>query len=361
MIRTFCTDLDVTATESAALVAFGRVFAAEKHAAFKAVHVLKEDENAVRKRIQREFGVPYRIANSVIYDAHQAAEAWRGQVAWRCTQLEDKMARITKELAKLPDRESPRQRKRVHWLRLDLGKAEAALARLRADAAADVPKVCFGGRDLLRRGSVEAWRFRRVSNLLFVGKAQDKGGNGMATYDPVRCELRIRLPDAVRGAGTDRWLTVRDVRFRYGQDAVAAALARKQPLTWRVFHENGGWKAHVSITQPAEEILTRERSGMIGADLNVDHVAVTVTTPDGNIRRLITLPFPPDGTPKAAAREIITRTVRAITDLAQHLHLPDAGIGEGSGVGSKVAMGLSGGRNGWAETSEISDVVRCNV
>lgn len=324
MITTFCTDLDVTNAESASLVEFGRVFASAKHAIFKAVHVLGQDENEARIRAQTQFGITYRIANSALYDARQAAEAWAGQVEWRCVQLTERIGVFTKDLAKLTDREDVRQRKRAHWLRRDLGKAEATLARLRADAEAGVPRVCFGGRALLRAGSVEAWRFRRVSNILLIGKAQDKSGNGMATYDPVRCELRIRLPDAVGGPGKDRWLTVRNVRFRYGQDAIASAIARKRPLTWRIFHEDGGWKAHVSVTPTPAEVLTRERRGMIGVDLNVDHVAVTVTTPDGNIRRVLTLPFPPHGTRKNVSRQVISDTVHAITALARHLCLPVA-------------------------------------
>lgn len=324
MIQTFCTRLGLSSTDSATLVAFGRVYASARHAAFKRVHVLGQDENTVRKGVQREFGIPYRIANSIIYDNKQAVESCRGVLEWRRGNLEQVVANLRDDLAKLPDRDSAAQRRRAHFLLRDIGKVEATLRRVEADLAAAIPKICFGGRSLLRKGSVEAWRFRRVRNILFVGKAQDKGGNGMATYDPVRAELRVRLPDAVGGKGDARWLVLRNVRFRHGQDAVARALALGHPLTWRIFHDNGAWRAHVTVDLPAADVLTRDRCGMIGVDLNTDHIAVTVTTADGNLRRVLSFPFPPDGTRSVHAREIIQESVKGLVALALHLRLPIA-------------------------------------
>ncbi|MDO9713971.1 hypothetical protein, partial [Paracraurococcus lichenis] len=204
------------------------------------------------------------------------------------------------------------KKQRLDVLRGRLAVAERELAEGR-------PRICFGGRELLRQGDVTGWQARRNSRIFLVGsKTAGVHGNQSAHWGGE--SLSIRLPNALGG----RAHTLRGVQFRYGQKELLAVLERNRDkatrvsLTWLFFlDDDNRWHAHVTVDEPIAEVITDIRHGVVAVDLNVDHLAVTLVDHRGNPVGRLKLAFPQAGTDEGRAAVVIGDSVRALALLAR--------------------------------------------
>ena len=307
------------------------------HWQFREIHIRQRPVLDVRKEAQATFGLTKRQALGNEFDLAQTVEAWRDGMKYRMAQMGDRLASWKtrehnldqKVQGKLSKRKKPatampskkknaaapskaaiallRQRQ-VRWvaqlktLRFKIVRLETQLAQMKTDLQGP-PKVCFGGRALLRQSQKfqaiadqlqrqaergyplsaleaeqhtralaqahrgrAAWRARRQDRFLLVGSKGETGGNQTAQYDPSTQILKLRLPSALSASlspedrlahGIDRQgrVTFENVRFRYGQAEVTAAVAANQALTWHFFlDDKGRWHAHVSLEPVAVPI-----------------------------------------------------------------------------------------------------------
>ena len=140
---------------------------------------------------------------------------------------------------------------RLDVLRGRLGKAESEMVEGRA-------RICFGGRQALRDGDVDAWRAKRRSHIFLVGsKSEGPCGNQSVHWDGAA--LRLRLPDAMGGG----YAILHGVRFRYGQAELLRLLERNRDkatrvgMTWLiVLGDDNRWHAHVTVEEPVAEVVT---------------------------------------------------------------------------------------------------------
>ena len=148
-------------------------------------------------------------------DAQAAARGWRER-------LHEERQRLRHRLSQLETRRERDWRKPATRRRNAVAtrKAETRLARVEKELQGR-PKHCFGGRDLLRKGHLAAWRRRRDGNALFAGESGKKFGNKVARWDAGRLELK--LPAGLGAAGTGG----RAVRCKGGAGAEAAHRCRE--------------------------------------------------------------------------------------------------------------------------------------
>ena len=122
----------------------------------------------------------------------------------------------------------------------------------------------------------------------------------MATVaDDGTLTLRLRMPDCLaRQHG--KYLTIEGVRFAYGHEQVLAALdsnteyarcrrehgekaARAttlgQAISYRFKRDEKGWRVFATTDMMDVAVVTDQRRGAIGVDLNADHLAVAETDP----------------------------------------------------------------------------------
>ena len=158
-------------------------------------------------------------------------------------------------------------------------KAETAIARLSKELRG-LPRWCFGGRELLRRGRLREWRRRRDSQALFCGETGSTAGNEVAQWF-ADGTLKLRLPDAC----PRRHLVLRGVRFDASQHAVlAAAVDERRPVTWRVKLLNRGKvQLCVTVDEPEPAVVSDAAGGVVAVDLNRDHLAVAHVSADGRL------------------------------------------------------------------------------
>lgn len=159
--------------------------------------------------------------------------------------------------------------------------------------------LCFGGKKLFRaqfhleknafsshQEWKATWEAKRNSEFFVLGSKDEAGGNQTCTAKiqaDGQLTLRLRLPDAlVEKYG--KYLEIKDVSFVYGNQAILAALNNPdgQALSYRFKRDKKSWRVFVSTDLKKAEVVSIEDNGVIGIDLNADHIAWIETDRFGN-------------------------------------------------------------------------------
>ncbi len=229
-------------------------------------------------------------------------------------------------------------------------KAQAVLDSAR-ERGEDPRKVVFGGRGLfekLKRKHLSGkplkrlkreWRERR-QGLLYSRGDRTKGGN-----------LNLRL-EAEDGA---LWLRVNLGNGRYAWALVKTGHPSLNALLQRVYaslpynvelslREGKVYAVFTWEEEPVPVVATKE-NGVLGIDVNADpyHLALALVSPDGNLRRHLTLSLEEvDRAPNRGAKELLLwKIAHQVVSLAEEhgvavaterlKHLPKGRRGDGSG------------------------------
>jgi IS605 OrfB family transposase len=159
--------------------------------------------------------------------------------------------------------------------------------------------VCFGGQKLFRsqfhlekngfashQAWKKAWEAKRNSEFFVLGSKDENGGNQTCTagiQEDGRLTLRLRLPPAmVEKHG--KYLEIRNVSFAYGHEAILASLANPegQAISYRFKKDEKGFRVFVSTNLKKPDVASIEGNGVIGIDLNSNHIAYVETDRFGN-------------------------------------------------------------------------------
>ena len=185
------------------------------------------------------------------------------------------------------------QKKRRKNILLDrLSSREADLANGRIHLCFGSKKLFHAQFDLENNGfaSIQewkaAWEAKRNGEFFILGSKDETSGNQTCTakiQHDGRLSLRLRLPDAL-AEEHGKYMEIKDVDFAYGQEAILASLRDPdgQALSYRLKKDAKSWKVFVSTTLKKPEIISKEGNGVIGIDLNADHVACIETDRFGN-------------------------------------------------------------------------------
>lgn len=231
-------------------------------------------------------------------------------------------------------------KRRMEILESQLGKARKAVEN---------PSICFGTKKLfkaqfhleaIRYGSHEHWlkdwNAARAGNVLVVGDSIQSAGNAFAKLrdeEGGAFSIELRLPPGlkhlvertVRLGGNDiHVLTIKDLRFAHGDDIIRRALANKQPLTWRFVKDDVSWTAHVTVEDRREVEFHEFGKGCVAVDVNVDHLAVTHVSPDGNPLRTWNVPCMTYGVRANRSANIVKHAVLRVVALAKGMGIPIA-------------------------------------
>ena len=164
------------------------------------------------------------------------------------------------------------------------------------------PRVCFGSRKRFHAqhhleangySSHEewraAWREARDSQSYWIGSKAETAGNLNAQYNPLQKTLQLRVPYALEPEFGE-YITIRNLDFGPFQDQVARAASGskgKEPVTFRLIarrNQRGNRQLYVqaSIAPEKAELKTDRAIGIIGVDVNSDHLAICETDRFGN-------------------------------------------------------------------------------
>jgi IS605 OrfB family transposase len=226
----------------------------------------------------------------------------------------------------------------VHQKKRRLHKLQQRLEQLIKDQKEGKISLCFGSKKLFHaqfnlemnhfknhKEWLESWRHARTNEVFFLGSKDETSGNQTCTAsieEDNRLILRIRLPDALHEK-FGKYLTIPHLFFSYGHPEILASLEdckqrqllaqakdsnyvnHGQALTWRFKHDKKGWRLLVSTSLPTPQWKTNKDQGVIGVDINTDHLALVETDRFGNPLCKKTIPLNLHGKTKKQSLALI--------------------------------------------------------
>jgi IS605 OrfB family transposase len=187
--------------------------------------------------------------------------------------------------------------------------------QLKSDKETGKTRLCFGSKRLFRaqfdlnaNGYInheewlKDWHSARDNSFFLMGSKDESSGNQSCTAtlsSDGSLSLRIRLPNClVEKHG--KYLAFSGIRFKYGHQEIVNALKscerRKHrlklgdpnykqeglPISYRYKRDGNGWRVFVSVPTAAHKGVTSNQQGVIGIDVNANHLAMTETDRYGN-------------------------------------------------------------------------------
>lgn len=203
----------------------------------------------------------------------------------------------------------------THQKKRRLYRLKQRLEQLVKDQEQNKISLCFGSKKLFHAQFdldanqyktheewLKSWRHARRSEIFFLGSKDETSGNQTCTAsieEDNSLTLRIRLPNALHGK-FGKYLTIPHIAFSYGHQEILTSLEdcrqrqllaqvndsnysnHGQALTYRFKHDKKGWRLFVSVSLPEPQWKTNKDKGVIGVDINTDHLALVETDRFGN-------------------------------------------------------------------------------
>ena len=154
--------------------------------------------------------------------------------------------------------------------------------------------------------------------------------------------LRLRMPDCLEGQH-DKYVVIEGVWFAYGHEQVLAALQSNadyatyrhehrekraratelgQAIGYRFKRDEKGWRVFVTTNMMGVPVVTDQRSGAIGVDLNADHLAIAETDASGNCVNAWRRPLVTCGKSQRKAEALIGDAVASVVQYAREVSKP---------------------------------------
>jgi len=286
---TYQTRFNATKEQDTALTAYAALYGTVERKLFAALAAGGDTSN-LKSAFLRRYGITARQYNAVAINLKGKISSVKEQ---RAGLIEELNARVKKARKVIARSKNPNKR---HQKKRRLSNLLNRLAELETKKKAEAVNICFGGSKLFRKqfhlkengyGSHAEWRQDWVnarSNQIFVIGSKDESAGCQGCVAALQPDgtitLRLRLPDALATKG--KYMVITDVHFSYGQDAIGAAILARQAISYRFMRDKKGWRVFVSTAYPAPERISDHGRGVIGIDINADHIAVGETDRFGN-------------------------------------------------------------------------------
>ena len=301
------------------------------------------------------YGIPARMFNGVRVSLEGKVASVREQQKLRLGDLQRRIARAGQQIADAAEHGRLGQ---VHQKKRRLANLRHRLSALEADIAAGRVRLCFGSKRLWRKqrhladngyGShqewLRDWRDARSDEFFVLGSRDETAGCQLcvaAVADDGTLTLRLRLPDCLAGQH-GKHLTIQGVRFAYGHEQVLAALQSNaeysayrrqhggqaaratglgQAISYRFKRDAKGWRVFVTTNMMGVPVVTDQRLGAIGVDVNADHLAIAETDASGNCVNAWRTPLVTYGKSQRKAEALMGDAVASVVRYAREVGKP---------------------------------------
>lgn len=286
----------------------------------------------LKREFLPEFGITARQFNAVAVVLRGKTASVRERMSGLIDEAGHRIAKAEKVLARITDPAKRHQKKRR------LVTLKARLRSLQDDRRAGKIRLCFGSRKLFRAqfdleangySSLAEWRqdwdAARSSQFFVIGSKDETAGcQGCvaSVQHDGSIAMRLRLPNALSGNG--KHIDFGKLRFGYGHDIIVAAIGRNlsgdktdwQAINYRFLRDAKGWRVFVTVTLRERAPISQRDIGVIGVDINADHLAVTETDRFGNPTKYFSVPSITYGKTSDQRKAAIGEAVKQIIDFA---------------------------------------------
>ena len=244
----------------------------------------------------------------------------------------------------------------AHQKNQRLANLRHRLAGLEADIAADRIRLCFGSKRLWRKQHhladngyashqewLRDWREARSDEFFVLGSRDETAGCQLCVATVADDgTLTLRLPDCL-APQHGKYLTIPGVRFAYGHEQVLATLGSNaeyaayrrehrekaaratelgQAISYRFKRDGKGWRVFATTQMMDVTVVTDQRHGAIGVDLNADHPAVAETDASGNCVNAWRVPLVTYGKSTRQTEALIGDAVASVVEYAREVGKP---------------------------------------
>ena len=206
-------------------------------------------------------------------------------------------------------------------------------------------KICFGSKKLFRSQFnleengyktheqwLSYWKDKRNSSFFIVGSKEESKGNQtcqIQLQEDGKFSLHLRLPNSF----SLKKIILENIDFSYGKKEILAAIENNQKrkqckkaslpfkdlgqaINYRFLRDEKGFRIFVTFDLPQHKYISNKNLGVIGVDINVDHLAITETDRFGNPIKSEKIPLCTYGKKTNRTKALIGDAIAKIVDLA---------------------------------------------
>lgn len=271
----------------------------------------KFNKTSREQQLGRYFVVQFKKKTNIYYHAYQFEHEYLdGQMAYLRTKLGNlqfRLDRLEKQLKSLKP-----NTKSVVFGTKKLFQAQYTIERYETD----------------HKLWMREWEQARYTKMTISGRKDAKSGNFVFTYHPETQEMHFQTPNGVA-------VVVPGVFFPYGQEQVNQSILTQlnckdkkkdgKPIAWSVEDHGDYYIFKCLVDVPKNEKKNFSRAdGLLGLDLNVDHIAFSNINAKGQLIKSGVFSFDLEGKTSEQITKIIENEAVALVDLAMKLNKPIA-------------------------------------
>ncbi len=330
-IRTYQTRPRLHSQANEILHACAKLFSHIEHRLFAEISSGK-DPSPLKSLFLKKYSITARQFNACRVNVEGKISSIKERRKQLILEKKDRIKSLERKISKI--KKNPTL---VHQKKRRLHLLQKQLKKLIDEDKANTISLCFGSRKLFRaQFNLEAnnyrsheewlahWQQTRASEIFFLGSKDETSGNQTCSakiQTDGNLTLRIRLPDCLISK-YGKYLEIPNVRFSYGHQHILASLKNRQALTYRLKHDEKGWQIFVSTTLPKPQWKTNPSLGVIGVDINLDHLALVETDRFGNPILKKTIPLNLYGKTKEQSLALIGDASAKIIQYAKQISKP---------------------------------------
>jgi IS605 OrfB family transposase len=296
MMFTYQTRLQLDEANTAIFDEYAKLFNLVEHSLYAEV-ARRKTSASCKNSFLKKFGITARQFNACRVNLEGKIAACRAGQEQALTNLKQQLATLDKQidlLAKKPSKQFVLHQKKRRKIKLS-----QRLSQLESDIKEKRTRLCFGGKKLFRAQYyleqngfcsheqwAKAWEQSRNSEFFVLGSKDETAGNQTCTarlQENGSLCLRLRLPTALEPK-YGKYVDIANVSFAYGHAAILASLhdPEGKAISFRFKKDAKGWRVFASTSLKKAAPISHESIGVIGIDLNADHIACVETDRYGN-------------------------------------------------------------------------------
>jgi len=295
------------------------------------------------------FGITARQFNSIRVELEGKVDSIRKRLPQLIDLKKQQIKSLEEKLPKVKSKKIKHQKsRRLETLR-------ARLQHLETTKEQKQISLCFGSKKLFaaqfhlqKNGYAtheewkQDWQAARNNEMFILGSKDESNGNQTCTpslAEDGSLTLRVRMPDSLIPKH-GKYILIPNIRFAYGHEAIISAIHNcqlrrdlsllKDPLykdhgqaiTFRFKKDKKGWRIFLTTDIKVPSPITRKEKGVIGLDINSDHLALVETDRFGNPIEKYNFPLALQNTTKQQARALIGNVSKQIISLCERTQKP---------------------------------------